>query len=196
MDGDSEFNRHGSNAVRDVERAYLSLAQDSDYEKPTYDVTRDRFVPHADRKKKGRPKKSNLDELKRNLENQYRETRDKWKVSDVSDSSDLPVYNVTHDELGQQQDGTPGDPWLIDKFDRIDKDLPEPEPVSDSSSSSLSSESSISSESNSLSSISSISSESTPSSESSISSESSDSSLDLASASSWSEAEIYGGLEP
>ena len=100
MDSDSGFSQHGSNAVRDVENAYLSLAQESDYEKPTYDVTRDRFVPHADRKKKGRPKKSNLDELKRNLENQYRETRDKWKVSDISDSSDLPVYNVAHDEFG------------------------------------------------------------------------------------------------
>ena len=97
MDSETEMNHYGRSAMRDVERAYLNLAED-DYELPTYDVTNDRFIPPSERKRKGKPKKSKFDELKR----KYNEYRDKYKVSDVSDEDELPVYHVTHDELAEK----------------------------------------------------------------------------------------------
>ena len=86
---------YANSALHDIKQTYLNLSQrDDDYGKPIYDVTQDKRVPHSERKKSGRRKRGDLDELKR----RYDEKSGGYRVPQLDDVDDLPVRHVTHDE--------------------------------------------------------------------------------------------------
>ena len=98
LEQDTDMTVQANDAWQDIEKAYLTLShRDEDYGTPIYDVTQDKKVPHAERKKAGRRKRGDLDELKR----RYDEKNTGYRVPEFDDIDDLPVRLVTHDEFEQ-----------------------------------------------------------------------------------------------